>query len=570
MRFILTLAVLGLCQLAATAQIPVLRPSDVVFMYQAPREIYEGYGATLLAWGETPTPASLRQAAGIKFFGSVGMVTEFSRYYDRNPTTYEAGLCRDLDGHPFKIPWLTDHQHKGVPFWWCCTRQPRFREFVRDRVVETVKAGAYGVHIDDHLGTAGSLWLGSCYCDCCVSEFRDYLRNLPPGSVDVTIDAPATFDFRHALKNWLSKNPGRTFSDHPLWPEYRIFQLQGAAKFMAELRELAATTAGHPVPMSANAGLTWGPHLNDYLSLDFFSAEIEHHAAAGKMSDDPVVAYRLADAVGRPLAATASGGDWAFIKEKNLPGLVRGWIALGYAAGNSLMAPNRQWCHTPEKGTHWYEGPREQFAPLYRFVRDHRSLFDDYENLPAIIVAYSQTTYDSHPEMLMNACRKLSQANLPFRLALGGNRAVPRALATSDFRGLAPVLVLSEADFAAADRKLLATLDTGRRIDSVDAAIAKLKPVIRVQGNQPVRLFPRAKPGSVTIHVVNWNYDATTDRFEPLQNLQLAIDGARLGLRELTSATAYQPGVPEQTVQIKNGAATLPEVPLWAVLKLGP
>jgi hypothetical protein len=50
-------------------------------------------------------------------------------------------------------------------------------------------------------------------------------------------------------------------------------------------------------------------------------------------------AYRLADAVGRPYAATASGGDWAYIKEAHLPGLVRGWIGLSYAAGHGLMAP---------------------------------------------------------------------------------------------------------------------------------------------------------------------------------------------------------------------------------------
>ncbi len=401
-----------------------------------------------------------------------------------------------------------------------------------------------------------------------MSEFREYLGSLPKDSVRVASDAPATFDFRQALRKWLAEKPGRKFSDHPLWPEYRIFQLRGAADFMAELRQLAATTAGHPVPMSANAGLTWGPHLNDYLSLDFFSAEIEHHAKVGRMSDDPVVAYRMADAVGRPLAATASGGDWAFIKEKNLSGLVQGWIALGYAAGNSLMAPNRQWCHTPEKGTHWYEGPKAQFAPLYRFVRDNRSLFDDYENLPAIIVAYAQTTYDNQPDVLMNACRKLSQANLPFRLALGGNRAVPRALAASDLRGSAPVLVLRAPDFADADRELLARIDAGRRIESVAAAIAKLKPVVRVKGSQQVRLFPRAKRGSVVVHIVNWNYDAAIDRFEPVKDLKLVIDGAGLGLPELTSAKIYQPGQPEQIIRIENETVTLPEVPLWAILKL--
>ena len=51
-----------------------------------------------------PTTHSKEAAeqAGVKFFASVGMVTEFSRYYERFPQTYEEGLCRDIDGQPVK------------------------------------------------------------------------------------------------------------------------------------------------------------------------------------------------------------------------------------------------------------------------------------------------------------------------------------------------------------------------------------------------------------------------------------------------------------------------------------
>ena len=144
---------------------PVLQRSDVVFMYQAGEETYEQYGATVLAWGGTPTTRSKTAAerAGVKFFGSVGMVTEFARYYERFPDSYEQGLCRDVDGQSVKVPWLTDHQHKGVPFWWCCTQQPQFREYLRERVIETVKAEADGVHVDDHLGTSGGLVAGDLF-----------------------------------------------------------------------------------------------------------------------------------------------------------------------------------------------------------------------------------------------------------------------------------------------------------------------------------------------------------------------------------------------------------------------
>src|SRR5512137_685513 len=190
--------------ISAPAQLPVLQRSDVVFMYQAGRQTYEDYGATVLAWGGKPTPKSLAEAQGLKFFGSVGMVTEFSRYYERFPQTYEQGLCRDVDGKPYKVPWLTDHQHKGVPYWWCCTRQPLFRQYISERVTETVQARATGVHIDDHLGTAGGLWLGGCFCDRCLAEFPAYLALLPKVEVSrLGISDPLTFNFKPVLLAWL-------------------------------------------------------------------------------------------------------------------------------------------------------------------------------------------------------------------------------------------------------------------------------------------------------------------------------------------------------------------------------
>src|SRR5262245_35463106 len=342
----------------AHAQMPVLTHSDVVFMYEAAPEIYHDYEATMVAWGGGNAKTSERENANhIKKFGSVGMVTEFARYYERFPDVYEQGLCKDLKGQPFKVPWLTDHSHKGIPFWWCCTRQPIFRQYLKERVTETVRSGVDGVHIDDHLGTAGALWLGACFCDRCVAGFPEFLK---ASIISKHPEVGDHFDYRSVRQEWLQERPGRTFQQHPLWPEWRAYQLRGAAEFMHELKELAAKTAGHAIPMGANAGLLWGPHLNDYKTLDLFSAEIDHHAAGQRFSQTPIAAYRMADAVGRPLASTASGGDWAFIKEKNLPGLVQNWIALGFACGHSLMVPNRQWCYTAEKGTHWYEGPKEK------------------------------------------------------------------------------------------------------------------------------------------------------------------------------------------------------------------
>ena len=428
-----------------------LKRSDVVFMFQADRPTYEAYGATVLAWGGKPTSRSKAdaRAAGVRFFGSVGMVTEFARYYERFPQTYEQGLCRDLAGQPVKVPWLTDLRHKGIPYWWCCTQQPQFRQYLRERVIETVQAGADGVHVDDHLGTSGGLWVGLCFCDRCVAGFRSHLKSLPVDELHrLGIQRPDEFDYRDVLRRWQAAQYvlwKRPVEEHPLWNQWSLYQRRAAAAFMRELRELAAKTAGRTIPIGANAGLLWAGHLGDYQALDLFSAETDHDGAKRRFTDQPLVAYRLADAVERPYAATASGGDWAFIKEHQLPGLVRGWVALSYAAGHCFMAPYRQWCYTPEKGTHWYQGPAERFTPLYRFVRANARWLDGYDTYADVAVVLPHRAYLKNQGRWFDLCNQLAAANISYRLLLAGDELVDHPL-TAKALDACPVLLIPERD----------------------------------------------------------------------------------------------------------------------------
>ena len=564
---ILALGLFLVPKFPATAQIPVLKRSDVVFMYQASRQTYQDYGATVLAWGGKPTAKSLEEAKDLKFFGSVGMVTEFSRYYERFPQTYEQGLCRDVQGQPFKVPWLTDHQHKGVPYWWCCTRQPLFRQYLSERVADTVKAGAAGVHIDDHLGTAGGIWQGGCFCDRCVEEFHDDLKSLPQDELARhSIRDPGNFNYRDAVRDWLKEKRTESFSSTRSGRNgvstncrARRSSWKNSARWRQD-RE--------PPGPGANACLLWGPHLSDYKSVDLFSAEIPHHAEARSFSDDPLVAYRLADAVGRPLASTASGGDCAFIKEQNLPGLVQGWIALGYAAGHCLMAPHRQWCYTPQKGTHWYDGPKDKFAPLFQFVRRNAALFDDYRNHADLTVAFSQRTFDRDAGKVIGLCNKLAAANISYRLALGGNEVVDHPLPAEDVRQAGRLLVVEPQDFSPADQQVLATAKPGQRFENAGQALTNVPPAVRVEMEGAVRVLPRVKPGSAVIHLVNWSYDAARDGVPPIKNVQLKLNLQTLGVAGTTQARLFAPGVQPAALPIEEATVTVPELGLWSVLEL--
>jgi hypothetical protein len=570
------MVMLALSLLAATAMEPraagpALSRSDVVFMYQADRKTYADYGATVLAWGGKPDAKALAEAKGVRWLGSVGMVTEFNRYHDRFPETYAEALCRDIDGKPVKVPWLTDHQHKGIPYWWCCTNQPQFRTYLRERVIETIKAGAEGLHVDDHMGTSGGLWLGVCFCDRCVAGFRGHLAAQPPDRRGALAKADAaTYDFRADVRAWLAAAPGRQPSQHPAWPVWTAYQCKAAAALMAELRATAEAAAGKPVPVGANAGLLWPLHLADYKVLDLFSAETDHHAAGGRPSDAPILAYRLADAVGRPYAATASGGDWAYVQEKQLHGLVRHWIALGYAAGHRLMAPHRQWCYTPEKGTHWYQGPAERFAPLYRFVRENAWLFDGYEAYADVDLLMPHRSFRNGPQPWIDAASRLAAANVAFRLVLAGDEIVHKPLATGELSTRRPLVAPDRDKLDPADARLLERRATrGGVYDTVDAAMATLHPAVKAVAPGAVRAFSRVKRGSAVVHLLNYAYDDKADDVTPQANVTLTLDLKALGVPAAREARVYAPGREPQTLPVRDGRVVVPTLGLWAIVALG-
>jgi hypothetical protein len=547
-----------------------LRHSDVVFMYQAGRSTYREYGATVLAWGGLPTNNAREEAVGVKWFGSVGMVTEFNAYHKRFPDTYAEGLCRDLDGNPVKVPWLTDHNSQGIPYWWCCTQQPLFRQFLQERVAETLKAGADGLHVDDHLGTSGGLWLGLCFCDRCVRGFSDALAKLP-GDERAALPAAARepgFDFREEARRWVAGVPGkRKIQDHPLWPVWTAYQHRAAAAFMLELRGLAERTAGRPVPVGANAGLLWPRHLSDYKAVDLFSAETDHHAESRRVSDSPLVAYRMAEAMDRPYAATASGQDWAFIKERNLPGLVRAWIAVSYAAGQRLMAPHHQWCYTAEKGTHWYDGPSDRFVPLYQYVKRQAAWFDGFGTYADLTVVLPHRAYVKDTARWVTLCNQLASNNIAYSIEVGGDELVDHPLVRRSLEKSRHLLIPERAALQTADQTILDQVRASRPHSStVEEALRSVKPAVRVQSPGVVRVLPRVKAGVAVIHLVNYGYDSVRDAFVDMQGVRVTLDLAALGI-EGASACQWIPLEGEgKELPMTSGVVEVPSLGLWGML----
>ena len=172
-----------------------------------------------------------------------------------------------------------------------------------------------------------------------------------------------------------------------LYREFLDCQLQLAAENVRQLGALAREIVNRPITLSANTCLPELPHLVVTEHLTHLVGEVDHRAVHGTSELlHALLAYRMAEALGKPLAATAKGQDWAYVKEFGATHLVKIWIALGFCMGQRLMAPHRQWCYTNEKGSHWYDGPTDAFAPLYLFVRTHPELFRDTRTIGPLAV----------------------------------------------------------------------------------------------------------------------------------------------------------------------------------------
>jgi Beta-galactosidase len=567
---------LPLAQSPTDAPLPVLKHSDVIFMYQAGADVYRQYGATVLAWGGKPTEASLAagREAGVRMFGSVGMVTEFARFIDEFPD-YEKAICLDAEGNRLKVPWLWDHQHKGIPAYWFCTNQPIFRTYLRNRVIETVKAGADGVHVDDHLGTAGNSWLGGCYCDRCMEAFREYLK--AGASAEELQRAGVTdldsLDYRKLVLDWLASHPdqAKNLGARPLAHRFAVFESRAATAFMVELRNLAAETVGRSMPMSANAGVPHLSHLADYHALDFLSCEVDQKAGERRAYDGVALAYKVAEALHRPVAATASGWDWAFVKEHNLPGLVRIWIAQAYALGHFFMAPHHQWCYTQEKGTHWYDAQPGDYDWVYRFIRERAALLDGYETVAEVGLVVAAAGYRADAGPVNKAAAELVAEGIPFRVFVGGDDMLPAALSSEELKACRLLIAPQRDKLAAVDQAVLAPHQ-----NVVDALPPAEEAPLRVAGAPDVWAVPRAKPGDrkapVAVHLVNRRYEPATDSVVPVHDLTITIIPSLFGRKALKTAVLHQLRREPVTLTVESGrgvcTVTVPDLELWGILEL--
>ncbi|MHB1037147.1 MAG: hypothetical protein ACYC35_20885 [Pirellulales bacterium] len=563
-----------------------LRRSDVVFMYDNPK-MYAPYGCTAMGWAGQSRPERIAAAheAGVRLFtSSVGFLTEFSGAIDFSDDFLDEA-CRNFEGKPFIVPWLFDHKHKGQPAYWWCSNSPLYRRYLESRLEAVMKGQPDGLHIDDYRGTSGSVtWLSGGFCRHCMAAFREYLgKNVPKEKLaTLGITDLSKFDYRQYLidQGVTAQDYNKRRAGLPLAAEFHNFQIAADNAFVAEYRKRAEQLRGKPLALCVNSGLDDPQALAITLQLSYFCCEVNHRAAEKKLPTHPIYIYKLADGLNRPVASTASGQDWAFVKEQNLPGLVRSWIALSYAFGQTLMAPHHQWCYTNEKGTHWYEGPTEEYAYLYQFVRRNARLLDGYDAVAPVAVVYSNAAARKGRKGIEGICAELAGRNVPFAVVVAGDDWLDYRLTAEQLAGFKAVIVNGPTEL---DPKQQAVLDAvakqGRLVAwPDDRRLSELVPAaVTLEGAGDLWVVPRAIPGDghspAAVHLVNRRYDAAKDAMVPQTGFTVKLRGDLYGGRRFTKATFHAPQAEPVSLAITSSPAatsiTVPELKLWGMVELG-
>lgn len=518
---------------ASSEQRPIVRASDVVFMYASgsPSQ-YDAYNGTVVGWGGRPRTRSpndvdrFRQRVeetrkrDMRYCASVDFLVDFGGFIDFRPDTFFDAVCRDLDGNPLRVPWLWDHKHKGHPAYWFCTNNPEYQEYLRDQTERACLAPIDGLHIDDYSGTSAcSAYNGGCFCTFCMEGFREYLRKTFSSDQLKRMGIRQITHFHYGEFLESKGITAETYKNEhwkcPLISVFQEFQNLRMKEWILEIFQHAERLRGKPLLRSINSSASSPRTLIPAPSIDYFCGEVPHHASSTHGSLEPVFVFKVVESLTRRQTATASGQDWAWIKANDKPGLVRTWIAQAYAFGSVFMVPHNQWCYTRELGTHWWHGKPEDFAYLYQFVRENHSLLDGYISLTNTALIYSTPNYRT----IREAAFQLAEANIPYGFIVTGSEELPIRLDPKNIALYDYLIVGSEVlenDGEEILRKSRARVVQWKNRAGLPEAI---KQQVSVKGSDRIRLSLRYNPNHpdapVVCHLLNQNYDPKRDDVHP-------------------------------------------------------
>ncbi len=275
----------------------------------------------------------------------------------------------DQSGKIVSLPRLA---RRGILCPMACVNDPEYKKWLFRKIDYVLKSKPSAIHFDEPVMSSKLIEkdVGS-FSKYSMESFSDYLRqkSYSPLVNNKNIDIDR-FNFQTYLTNG-TRTPAL---DKFLFEEFKTFTVKSTLKLFQELCEYARSKNGDRILISANATPWDWKRIPLYEAIDFSAPEIVHNASALKISNIPLFCYKMAEAIGKPIFATALGVDWAIIKKERHQLLVCNWIAQAYALGQFFNFPLKSWI----PGS-WYYPEAKIYPALAEWIKLNSHLFDDYK-----------------------------------------------------------------------------------------------------------------------------------------------------------------------------------------------
>ncbi len=540
---------------------------------------------SIIAWGEDAIwgiEPRLKNNAAYKKMGlrlqaaNVWMLTATKEKLLESEALMGA-VCVDIENRKIVPPWQVDVELKGVPNYWGCTNQSAFREQIKQRALDGIRAGADMLHLDDHMGTAASMRVsGGCFCDACITGFRHWLAHKHTVSAlqKAGVDNVADFHYGDFLKakgietqkHYLN---GFRKGNVPLQKDFEAFQNQSIRDLLRELKILAAKEAGRHVPLGINAWNLAPDQLNNAHLADYFSNEIQHY---GVESSHPPFFYKLGDALGRPLFATATGEDWTKINSRKESERVRIWLGVAYAFGHQFMYAYRQWAFDEKAGTNWYEPEVEVYKPVTDFVSQNAHLLDDYEPHATLGLLYSNEAMANGDKRVMALAEKLHRNNFQFRILVAGDRYLKHHLLQSDVDGLDHICIVGDTKLSPSQDVVVKAWIASGKASTCEHSGKIPTDAIKVTGAKNVWALLKMKGEKPVLHLLNYNLDNESGEAVLQRDFRVELPVGMAG--RVSAANLYERGEGARAleVKVKKGRSMLyiPRLKHWGLVELIP
>ena len=373
---------------------PVLRPegapnaSDVIMRNLRPHprdandpyntmEAMDDFHVTRLEWTYIQDYSFINRVkdSGRTFGGAINTGSIHSDYKTEPDWIEKYGIL-DLNGNPVVAP----HMRGWGERLHGCVNDSVFEEGYLAYFKEYIDAGADVMQRDDpNANYAATNW-GACFCEDCMMKFRVYLEDHSTLQERKSwgIDTLQTFNYRDYLK----ERDAPVGDDFSKWNGGKLkelfiqFQKESTIEFHQRIRQAMNEYVSQfkpegIVPMSCNNGVRRWKEVE--LEFDWAFGELSYSNASPKFlykAMEKAIQHDRMQVITMP-----KKGDYDNLDAWER--LTRQTIATAYSCGGLCMVP---WDVYMPNDAPRYFGTPEQYADLYKFVRDHADYFNEFED----------------------------------------------------------------------------------------------------------------------------------------------------------------------------------------------